>query len=38
MKVQTDGDRLVEVATRIDAYVHEHALALYLCAPQALYA
>ena len=38
MKVQIDGDRLVEVATRIDSYVHEQALALFLCAPQALYA
>ena len=38
MKVQLDGDRLVEVAERIDAYVKEQALALFLCAPQALYA
>ena len=38
MKVQVDGDRLVEVATRIDRYVHDEALALFLCAPQALYA
>lgn len=38
MRVQVDGDRLVEVATRIDRYVHEQALALFLCAPQALYA
>jgi peptide/nickel transport system substrate-binding protein len=38
MKVQLDGDRLVEVAERIDAYVYDQALALFLCAPQALYA
>ncbi len=38
MKVQLDGERLVEVAERIDAMVHESALALFLCAPQALYA
>ncbi|MQA14302.1 MAG: ABC transporter substrate-binding protein [Pseudonocardiaceae bacterium] len=38
MKVQLDGDRLVEVAERIDAYCYDQALALFLCAPQALYA
>lgn len=38
MKVQLDGERLVEVAERIDAHVHEQALALFICAPQALYA
>ena len=38
MKVQLDGERLVEVAERIDALCHESALALFLCAPQALYA
>ena len=38
MKVQLDGERLVEVAERIDALCHEQALALFLCAPQALYA
>ena len=38
MKVQLDGERLVEVAERIDTYVHEQALALFICAPQALYA
>lgn len=37
MKVQLDGERLVEVAERIDALCHE-ALALFLCAPRALYA
>ena len=38
MRVQLDGERLVEVAERIDAMVHDQALALFLCAPQALYA
>ncbi len=38
MKVQLEGERLVEVAERIDAYVHDQALALFVCAPQALYA
>lgn len=38
MKVQLDGAALVEVAERIDAYVQEQALALFICAPQALYA
>lgn len=38
MKVQLDGEALVAVAERIDAYVHDQALALFLCAPQALYA
>lgn len=38
MKVQLDGERLVEVAERIDALCHDSALALFLCAPQALYA
>jgi peptide/nickel transport system substrate-binding protein len=38
MKVQLDGARLVEVAERIDAYCFDQALALFLCAPQALYA
>jgi peptide/nickel transport system substrate-binding protein len=38
MRVQLDGAALVEVAERIDAYVQEHALALFICAPQALYA
>ena len=38
MKVQLDGERLVEVAERIDAHVHDQALALFICAPQALYA
>jgi len=38
MAVQLDGERLVEVAERIDQYCYDHALALFLCAPQALYA
>lgn len=38
MKVQLDGERLVEVAERIDAYCFDQALAVYLCAPKALYA
>ncbi len=38
MKVQLDGGRLVDVAERIDAMVLDQALALFLCAPQALYA
>ena len=38
MKVQIDGEKLVEVAERIDAMVFDQALALFVCAPQALYA
>ena len=38
MAVQLDGERLVEVAERIDQYCYDNALALFLCAPQALYA
>ena len=38
MKVQLDGARLVEVAERIDRLCYDQALALFLCAPQALYA
>lgn len=38
MRVQLDGAALVEVAERLDAYVQDQALALFLCAPQALYA
>lgn len=38
MAVQLDGDRLVEVAERIDQHCYDQALALFLCAPQALYA
>ncbi|MGH2580664.1 MAG: ABC transporter substrate-binding protein [Actinomycetota bacterium] len=38
MVAQTDGQKLVEVAERIDAHAFDEALALFLCAPQALYA
>ncbi len=38
MAVQLDGQKLVKIAERIDSYVLEEALALFLCAPQALYA
>ncbi|WP_411969445.1 ABC transporter substrate-binding protein [Geodermatophilus sp. YIM 151500] len=38
MRVQLGGEALVRVAEKIDAYVHDQALALFVCAPQALYA
>lgn len=38
MAAQIDGQKLVKVAEQIDRYVFEEALALFLCAPQALYA
>jgi peptide/nickel transport system substrate-binding protein len=38
MAAQIDGQKLVKVAEQIDRYVYEEALALFLCAPQALYA
>ena len=38
MKVQLDGEALVAVAERIDTYCQDQALALFPCAPQALYA
>lgn len=38
MAAQIDGAKLVKVAERIDRYVFDEALALFLCAPQALYA
>ncbi len=38
MATQIDGEKLVKVAERIDSYVFDEALALFLCAPQALYA
>lgn len=38
MVAQIDGAKLVEVAERIDTYVFDDALALFLAAPQALYA
>jgi peptide/nickel transport system substrate-binding protein len=37
MAAQTDGEKLVKVAERIDSYVFDEALALFLCAPK-LYA
>ncbi len=38
MAAQIDGEKLVKVAERIDRHVFDEALALFLCAPQALYA
>jgi peptide/nickel transport system substrate-binding protein len=38
MAVELDGERLVRIAEEIDRYCYEHALAVFLCAPQALYA
>jgi len=38
MTVQLDGAKRGEVAGRIDTYVYDEALAIFLCAPQALYA
>lgn len=38
MARQLDGSRLVQLAEQIDRYVFEEALALFLCAPKALYA
>jgi ABC-type transport system substrate-binding protein len=38
MAAQIDGQKLVKVAEHIDRYVFDEALALFLCAPQALYA
>lgn len=38
MATQIDGPKLVKVAEQIDRYVFDEALALFLCAPQALYA
>src|SRR5205823_6790779 len=38
MATQIDGQKLVQVAEQIDRYVFEEALALFLCAPKALYA
>ena len=38
MATQIDGQRLVKVAEQIDRYVFDEALAIFLCAPQALYA
>lgn len=38
MAAQIDGQKLIKVAEQIDRYVFDEALALFLCAPQALYA
>jgi peptide/nickel transport system substrate-binding protein len=38
MATQIDGEKLVKVAERIDSHVFDEALAVFLCAPQALYA
>jgi ABC-type transport system substrate-binding protein len=38
MATQIDGEKLVKVAEQIDRYVFDDAPALFLCAPQALYA
>src|SRR5438874_3040187 len=38
MATELDGQKLVQVAEQIDRYVFEEALALFLCAPEALYA
>jgi len=38
MATQIDGPKLVQVAEQIDKYVFDEALALFLCAPKALYA
>jgi peptide/nickel transport system substrate-binding protein len=38
MAVELDGAQLVRVAEDIDRYCFDNALAVFLCAPQALYA
>ncbi|GAC1330365.1 MAG: hypothetical protein NVSMB22_22520 [Chloroflexota bacterium] len=38
MAVELDPDKFIAAAERIDRYVFDEALALFLCAPQALYA
>jgi peptide/nickel transport system substrate-binding protein len=38
MAVQLDGGQLVRIAEEIDRYCFDNALAVFLCAPQALYA
>jgi peptide/nickel transport system substrate-binding protein len=38
MKVAIDGAELVRIAAEIDRYCFDNALAVFLCAPQALYA
>jgi len=38
MAVELDGGQLVQIAEQIDRYCFDNALAVFLCAPQALYA
>jgi ABC-type transport system substrate-binding protein len=38
MKVELNGGELVRIAEEIDRYAYGQALAVFLCAPQALYA
>ena len=38
MAVEIDGGKLVTIAEEIDRYCFDNALAVFLCAPQALYA
>jgi len=38
MAVELDGANLVQIAEEIDRYCFDNALAVFLCAPQALYA
>jgi ABC-type transport system substrate-binding protein len=38
MAVELDGGKLVQIAEDIDRYCFDNALAVFLCAPQALYA
>lgn len=38
MAVELDGGKLVQIAEEIDRYCLDNALAVFLCAPQALYA
>jgi ABC-type transport system substrate-binding protein len=38
MAVELDGAQLVRIAEEIDRYCYDNALAVFLCAPQALYA
>lgn len=38
MAVQTEQEKRLLVAKRIDKYVHDESLAIFLCAPQSLYA
>lgn len=38
MAIALDGAELVRIAERIDRYCFDNALAVFLCAPQALYA